>query len=123
MIASPNESILSIQDELNSNKPICDLRVHLPIRFTPQGAPFLSVSVLDYQLIEQLTKEGNFDPQSHQANYHRVFTEGVSRQVCIIRTSSVEEVGYLRYVLRWNSTRMRRGAWQSKNLPRGDDSP
>ena len=115
--------LFSIQDELNSNKPIFDLRVQTPMRFTPQGSPFLSVSVLDYQLIEQLKKEGNFDAQRHQENYHRVFTEGVSREVCTIRTSSVEEVGYLRYVLRWNSTRMRRGAWQSKNLPRGDDSP
>jgi len=115
--------LFSIQDELNSNKPIFDLRVQLPMRFTPQGSPFLSISVLDYQLIEQLKKEGNFDAQRHQENYHRVFTEGVSREVCTIRTSSVEEVGYLRYVLRWNSTRMRRGAWQSKNLPRGDDSP
>ena len=92
-------------------------------RFTPSGSPLLLLSVIDYQLIDQLIKEGNFDRETHEANYHRIITEGVSREVCVIRTSSTEEVDYLRFVLRWNSTRMRRTAWQSKNLPRGDDSP
>ena len=115
--------LFSIVDELNSDKPIFDLRVNLPIRFTPRGSPFLLLSVIDYQLIDQLVKEGNFDPETHEANYHRIITEGATREVCVIRTSSAEEVDYLRYVLRWNSSRMRRTAWQSKNLPRGDDSP
>ena len=48
---------------------------------------------------------------------------GVSREGCTIRTSSAEEVQLSRFSLRLNSTKMRRGAWQSKNIPRGDDSP
>ena len=115
--------LFSIVDELNSNKAIFDLRVNLPIRFTPSGSPLLLLSVIDHQLIDQLVKEGNFDRETHEANYHLIITEGVSREVCVIRMSSTEEVDYLRFVLRWNSTRMRRTAWQSKNLPRGDDSP
>ena len=115
--------LFSIVDGLNSDKPVFHVRVNLPIRFTPRGAPFLLISVIDQQLIDQLIIEGNFDQETYEANYHRIITEGVSREVCFIRTSSAEEVDLLRYVLRWNATRMRRTAWQSKNLPRGDDSP
>ena len=41
----------------------------------------------------------------------------------IIYAASSEEFNLYRYSLRFNSTRMRRGAWQSKNLPRGENSP
>lgn len=37
-----------------------------------------------------------------------------------VYTHTEEGAALLRYVLRLNSTRMRRTAWQSKNLPRGE---
>ena len=37
-------------------------------------------------------------------------------KVNAIRANLTEEVDLLRYVLRLNSTKMRRGAWQSKSI-------
>jgi hypothetical protein len=67
--------------------------------------------------------KGALDPAQYQTDFHRVFTEGVSRQISIIHTSSTQEVELLRYAFRVNSTKMRRSVWQSKNLPRGENSP
>ena len=103
--------------------PVFQLRVRPPVRFTPQGAPLLLVSVIDHQLAQQLISQGKLDPEQCQSDLHRIITEGVSREVCTIHTSSAEEVQLLRFSLRLNSTKMRRGAWQSKKIPRGDDSP
>jgi len=62
------------------------------------------------------------ETQENQFEFHRIITERVSREVCIIRVSS-DELDLFSNVLRVNSTKMRRGAWQSKNLPRGDNTP
>ena len=99
------------------------LRVRPPVLFTPKSAPLLLVSVIDHQLAQQLISRGKLDPEQCQSDLHRIITEGVSREVCTIRTSSAEEVQLSRFSLRLNSTKMQRGAWQSKNIPRGDDSP
>ena len=61
--------------------------------------------------------------EAFQSDYHRLVTEGVSKEICSIRASTMEELSLLRYVLRVNSTKMRRSAWQSMKLPRGDDHP
>ena len=63
------------------------------------------------------------DREEFQSDYYRLVTERVSKEVCVIRASTNGEVNLLRYYLRVNSTRMRRSAWQSKNLPRGEDTP
>jgi hypothetical protein len=105
------------------NDPVFQFLARAPIRFTPQGAPLLLMSVIDHQLAQQLISQGKLDPEQCQSDVHRIITQGVSREVCSIRTSSAEEVQLLRYSLRLNSTKMRRGAWQSKNIPRGEDSP
>ena len=67
--------------------------------------------------------KGSLNPEQYQSDYHRVFTEGVSREVCNICASSVHEIELFRDALRVNSTRMRRSVWQSKNLPRAQISP
>ena len=99
------------------------LRVQPPVRFTPQGSPLLLVAVIDHQLARQLIADGKLNTEENQYEFHRIITQGVSREVCTIRTSSTEEMDLFRYSLRLNATRMRRGAWQSKNLPRGETSP
>jgi hypothetical protein len=81
------------------------------------------VSIIDCRLAQQLMAKNKLDFEQFNFDYHRIFTEGVSRQVCSIFSTSTAEEEILRYLLRVNSTRMRRGAWQSKNLPRGDNSP
>ena len=99
------------------------LKVQPIVRFSPHGSPLIIVSVLDYQLALLLMAKSELDPAQYHVDYHRIFTEGVSGQVCNIQASSAQELDLFRYVLRVNSTRMRRSVWQSKNLPRGENSP
>ena len=105
------------------DEPVFYLKIQPIVRFSPHGAPLLITSVNEYQLAQQLMAKGALDSEQYQADFHRIFTEGVSRKVCIIRASSVEEVDLLRYAFRVNSTKMRRSVWQSMNLPRGENSP
>ena len=81
------------------------------------------MSVIDHQLAKQLIAEGKLDEELNQSEFHRIITQGVSREVCSITTSSAEEIDMFRYVIRLNSTKMRRGVWTSKNLFRGEGSP
>ena len=105
------------------DEPIFYVKVQQKVRFSPLGSPLLIASVNDCQLALQLMAKGALDSSQYQADFHRVFTEGVSRQVCAIRASSTQEVEMLRYAFRVNSTKMRRSVWQSINLPRGENSP
>jgi len=105
------------------DEPIFYVKIQPIVRFSPLGSPLLIASVNDYQLAVQLMAKGALDPAQYQADFHRVFTEGVSRQVRTIRASSFQEVELLRFVFRVNSTKMRRSVWQSMNLPRGENSP
>ena len=106
-----------------SEDPILYLRVQPIVRFSPHGSPLIIVSVLDYQLALLLMAKGALEPEQYLSDYHRIFTEGVCRPVCNISASSAQEVDLFRYALRVNSTRMRRSVWQSRNLPRGENSP
>ena len=118
----PFSFLFAIHDR-DATAPTFHLRVQPPIRFTPQGSPLLVVSVIDYQFANQLIDHGKLDRETLQSDFHRLITQGVSREMCVIRTSSSEETDLFRYSLRLNSTKMRRCAWQSKNLPRGEFSP
>jgi hypothetical protein len=105
------------------DKPVFYIKIQPTVRFSPLGSPLLIASVNDYQLALQLIANGASDSAQYQADFHRIFTEGVSRQICTIRASLTQEVELLRYAFRVNSTKMRRSVWQSKNLPRGENSP
>ena len=105
------------------DEPVFYPKVQPIVRFSPHSAPLLITSVNDHQLAQQLMANGALDLQQYQADFHRIFTEGVSRQVCTINASSTEELELLRYSFRVNSTKMRRSVWQSKNLPREENSP
>ena len=117
-----NFQLMAIHGPGNPDVPIFFIRLHPPVRFSPHGSPLLLVSVIDYPRLEDLISQGKVDREEFQSDYHRLVTEHVSKEVCVITASTDEEVDLLRYVLRVNSTRMRRSAWQSKNLPRGDDN-
>ena len=106
----------------SSRNPAFGMRVQPPVRFTPDGSPLLLVSVVDFQVVFDLMIKGKLEEESFGSEFHRIITEGVSRPVGVFELPD-EEVELLRYVLRLNSTRMRRSAWQSKNLPRGENSP
>lgn len=114
--------LFAIYDDRKPNKPVFHLRIH-SVRCTPQMSPLLLLSVIDHHLAEQLMEQQKLEAEQNNFDFHRLITERVSREVCAIRVSSTEEVDLFRYLLRVNSTRMRRGAWQSKNLPRGESSP
>ena len=105
------------------DEPVFYLKIQPILRFLPHGAPLLITSVNDVQLAQQLMAKGALEPDQYQADFHRIFTEGVSRPVCIINASSTEELKLLRYAFRVNLTKMRRSVWQSRNLPRGGNSP
>lgn len=105
------------------DEPIFHLRISPPVRFSPHGSPLLLVAALDDQLAHLFITQGKLESEKMLSDYHRLFTERVSREVCTIHASSAQVIGLLRFLLRVNSTKMRRSAWQSKNLPRGEDSP
>ena len=107
----------------DKDKVAFHLRVQPPVRFTPQGSPLLLVSVIDHQLAEQLIADGKLDAEQNDSDFYRIITERVSREVCTIRASTTKEIDLFRYSLRLNSTKMRRSVWQSKHIPRGEDSP
>ena len=111
---------MAVHGRTNPDVPVFFFRLHPPVRFSPHGSPLLLVSVIDYPRLEDLISQGKVDREQFQSDYHRLVTERVSKEVCVIRVSTDEEVNLLRYVLRVNSSRMRRSAWQSMNLPRGE---
>ena len=115
--------LMAIHSPTNPNVPVFFFRLHPPVRFSPHGSPLLLVSVIDYPRLEDLISQGKVDREQFQSDYHRLVTERVSKEVCVITASTEEEVNLLRSMLRVNSTRMRRSAWQSKNLPRVEDTP
>ena len=115
--------LMAVHGVQNPDDPVFFIRIHPPVRFSPHGSPLLLLSVIDYPRLEELIGQGNVDREAFQADFHRLVTERVSKEVCIIRASSNEELSLFRRVLRLNSTKMRRSAWQSKNLPRGEDTP
>ena len=115
--------LFAIFEHLHPDEPVMHVRIQPPVRFSPEGSPLLLISVLDHQLARQLIADGKLDREIHEEDFHRLITERVSREVCSIRLSSTKELNVLRYALRVNSTRMRPSAWQSKNLPRYEDSP
>ena len=114
--------LFAIHDQQNSD-PAFYIRVHTTVRFSPLGTPLLYISVIDFKFADELIQQGKLSAKQSKADFQRVIVEGVSREVCTIRTSSSEEIIMLRYLLRLNSTKMRRSAWQSKNLPRDESSP
>ena len=103
--------------EENPNDSILYLRVHPPVKFSPQGSPLLLMSVVDLELTKQLIEDGELVAEDFESDFHRVITERVSREVCNIHSRFVDGDSF-QYVLRVNSTKMRRNTWQSKNLPR-----
>ena len=115
--------LMAVTGPSNPDHPVFFFRLHPPVRFSPHGSPLLLVSVIDYSRLKELIIQGKVDWDEFQSDYHRLITERVSKDVCVIRASTDAELLVLRYVLRVNSTRMRRSAWQSKNLPRGQDTP
>ena len=112
--------LFAIYDHLNTDSPIFHLKIHPPVRFSPHGSPLLLISSYDHQLAHYLVVTDKMDPS--QTQFQRLMFEGVSREVCSIRASSEEELDLLRYLFWVNCTKMRRSAWQSMNLPRGEDS-
>ena len=115
--------LMAVHGRTNPDVPVFFFRLHPPVRFSPHGSPLLLVSVIDYPRLEDLISQGKVDREEFQSDYHRLVTEGVSKEACVIRASTDEEVNLLPYYLRVNSTKIRRSAWQSKNLPRGDGTP
>ena len=123
--------LFAVYDQ-KKTEPAFHLRAHPPVRFTPKGSPLLLVSVIDHRLAQQLITKGVLDREKYQSDVneiiiqsdlHRINVPDISREICSIRSSSTEELDLFRFSLRLNSTKMRRGAWQSKKIPRGDDSP
>lgn len=95
-------NLFTVHDHLNPQESVLYLRIHSPVRLSPNGSPLLIVSCFDHQLANRLQR--------------LLILDEVSREVCDISTKATEELNLLRYLLRVNSTRMRRSAWQSKNL-------
>lgn len=115
--------IFAVHCQDNPEKSIFHFRVHQPMRFSPDGSPMLMVSAVDHELEEELKTGGKLDEEQSRADFHRIITEGVSRNICKITLPSTVENNLLRYSLRLNSTKIRPTGWQSKNLPRGETSP
>ena len=96
------------------------IRVHLPVRISPRGAPILLLSVLDKSQVADQTPQG-------QDELKRILCDGdVSKRFAVIflHTEEVQLFRKLwRYIFRFNSTKIQPTEWQKKNLPQGGDSP
>ena len=118
-----NTYLYAIQDKRKLEKePDFYLRVHTPLRISPLGAPLLLVSAFDHRMQEKLVEKKVVDSEESQKDFERIFVDPKNPDdvpLRIIYTYTEEEYVMLRYLLRLNSTKMRRTAWQSKNLPRG----
>ena len=85
-----------------------------------KAPPYFSSLLLTINWLAGSFSKVSWTPK--RINLSSTVSSRVSRKVCIIRVS-LDELDLFSYVLRVNSTKMRRGAWQSKNLPRGDNTP
>ena len=110
-------NLFTVHDHLNPQEAVLHLRIHPPVRFSPNGSPLLIVSCFDHQLANRLNSQDQLNAEQSESDFQRLLIlDEVSREVCDITTKATEELNLLRYLLRVNSTRMRRSAWQSKNL-------
>ena len=125
------EIVRAVYDQ-KKTEPAFHLRALPPVRFPPKGLPLLLLLVIDHWLAQQLINKGILDREKYQSDVNEIIIQsdlhhinvlGISREIYLIRSSSTEELDLFRFSLRLNSTKMRRGAWQSKKVPRGDDSP
>ena len=115
--------LFAVHDHLNPDEAALHLRIHPPVRLSPNGSPLLLVSCFDHQLANRLISQGVLNAEQSETDFQRLVIQVFSGEICVITTTATEELNLLRYLLRVNSTRMRRSAWQSENLPRGEESP
>ena len=98
--------------------PIMHIRAHGPVRFSPQGLPLLSLSVVDHQIARKLIAEDKLDQDRYRLDFKSIFTEEPMRSIGPLST---KVVNLLRYALRVNSTIVRPTVWQKENLPQSDE--
>lgn len=95
------------------------LRAHLPMRVSPTRVPLLLVSVMDRKMdgvVPDIDKPGKF--KEMDLDFKKVLNYGVGDSFINLIFDTDEGIALFRYLLRVNSTKMRRTAWQSKRLPR-----
>ena len=108
------------------NGPHWYIRVHPPVRISPEGTPILLMSALDRQgLGEQLQtfqdKDELHDSRLEALNCSERIFGSLTGFTTIFLCSGV--VHLFRYMLLLNSNKIRPSAWQKENLPLGNGSP
>ena len=100
------------------------VRVHLPVRTSPRGAPVLLLTALDQRQIARLERESKWNKQQGEKDHKRIFcSRDLPEKFEVVELQSAEEVELFRHILRLNSTKIEPTTWQKKNLPQGGDSP
>lgn len=113
-------TVFSIKDGFQqSRSPMFYLRVHPPVRVSPQGAPVLLMTVIDHRLAEKLLSLGKVNKeQSWEYFYDIIINAPGDASPFEMYTYTAKGADLLRYLLRVNSTKIQPTAWQSKNLPK-----
>ena len=101
------------------------IRVHLPIRVSPQGTPILIVSALDTHHCTARLKENDALLRQHNDKANGILNHGLPKDspILLIPLKTMEQGRFFSYVLRYNSTKMEPTTWQKENLPQGESSP
>lgn len=100
------------------------LRVHLPALVSPHGSPMLLLTANDHRLAQKLVDRGGLKQETATEDFKRIFVEGVpSTQVCPLFVQSDGEENLLRYLLRFNSTKIETNDWPIDQVPTGENSP
>lgn len=94
------------------------LRAHPPILTSPQGSPLILVSAMD---VKQPQEKKNIDKV--QKDLHRIFSHNVNSENALMMIGTAEELEFIRFVLRLNSTKIAPTAWQKTNLQLEEDKP
>ena len=93
------------------------IRVHLPVRTSPRGAPVLLLSAVN------LSQMGSQGKQMSRKELKNIFDEhGLQNTFTNFNFHSAEEIQLFRNILRFNSTKIQLTEWQKKNLPQSGDS-
>ena len=124
--------LFQLMEEGSPEKPHWCIRLHPPVRVSPQGTPIIFLSALDVRLQQQLKEEGKISASQSKQDFRRVFAGPTPARPKLLPEEldnpsniyiKAEDVGLFRYILRLNSTKMNPTSWQKENLPLDQPSP
>ena len=95
------------------------IRVHLPVRTSPHGAPLLLLSAVDVRQADRMISRGHLNKERFSNDCARIF--GDRNDMSDVPFFTARQARVLRSVLRLNSTKIQPTKWQMENVPLMED--